>query len=221
MLHIVLHRLAVGTAVFHSDHRSLCCRQCCLDGNTFSADHAEIILCIHHHFIENDSADLASHIMNRTLLEHFISHTDFRRIAGVRIDNEHSGGSIDSAVDHILYFTVQNLAFRFGTLIIPDIAFSKTGIPKSIKNIIYARIGKHQSRLVCLHGRDHIFILFRDIYHLNMFKVNRRILGIILQPRQDYLVTKKRFLHKPFPPFLLILLLYLKPHDKTTAFIIS
>ena len=26
--------------------------------------------------------------------------------AGVRIDNEHSGGSIDSAVDHILYFAV-------------------------------------------------------------------------------------------------------------------
>ena len=87
--------------------------------------------------------------------------------------------------------------------------------------VVVSGIGKHQSRLVCFHGRDHIFILFRDIYHLNMFKVNRRILGIILQPRQDYLVTKKWFLHKPFPPFLLILLLYLKPHDKTTAFIIS
>ena len=38
---------------------------------------------------------------------------DFCRVSRIWIDNQHSGRSIDSTVNHILYLTVQNRSVRF------------------------------------------------------------------------------------------------------------
>ena len=182
MLHVILHGLAVRATVFYGHNRSLCGNQCCLNCDTFTANDTEIVLGIHHHFIQNHRTDFASHIMNGSFLEHFISHADFRRVSRIWIDNKHTRRGIDAPVNHILNFAVENLSFWFGTLVVPDITFSKTSIPKTIKNILHSRIGKYQGCLVRFHRRNHIFILFCNIYHFNMFKINCSILCIILQP---------------------------------------
>ena len=113
MIYIVFHRVSVRTIVLNCHDRSLCCDQRCLNGNAFSTDNTNIILRIHHHFIQNDGTDLTADIMDRTFAEHVVPHTDLSRIACIRIDDQHSCRCIDSTIDHVLHFFVVNLTARF------------------------------------------------------------------------------------------------------------
>ena len=138
MGHIVFQSSPVSLTVFYSGDRSLRSDQRRFDGNAFAADNYQIVLGIHCHLIQDNGPDFTAHILDGASLQQLITQADLCTITGIGINDQHTGGGIDTPVDHILYLFVQDLTAGVGAFVIPDLTLAQTCVPKAIKDIVNA-----------------------------------------------------------------------------------
>lgn len=147
------------------------------------------------HLVEDDRADLAADVVDRAAREARVVHTDLVGGAGVRIEDEHGGGGVDAAVDHVLELAVLDRAGRLGAGVVPYVAVAQTGAPHTVEDVRMTRLGEHENRVVGFHGRDQVFVLAGNIENFHLFKVDLRVFRVVLQPCEDLRVAEHSVCH--------------------------
>ena len=69
--------------------------------DTFTADDADGVLIVQMQLIDDDGADLARHVADRTLREVVVLHANPVGTPGIRIEDQHDGRAGDLRVDHL------------------------------------------------------------------------------------------------------------------------
>ncbi len=184
-VHVFFQRAAVAGAVLHRDDLALGGDDGGLDRNARAADHADRVPQGDMHFVKNNGADFAAHIADGAAREAAVLHAHFIGRAGVAVENQHGGGRVDAAVNHVAQLVGKDCAARLGAFIIPHDAVAQTGVPHSVKNILMPSLGKDQHGLVGFHRRDEVPVFTGNIQNFDFLQVDIGVLRIVLQPCED------------------------------------
>ena len=120
--------------------------------------------------------------MNRTGGKYLIVHTELVGIARLRINDQHAGRCIDTAVDHIVDFVFFDRTGWIGALVVNDGALAQAGVKHPIENIRVTGLRKHQHMAMRFHGRDQVFVFPGDVQDLNFLQIHIVVIVEIIQP---------------------------------------
>ena len=120
--------------------------------------------------------------MNGTGSKGLIIQTEFIGVPCLWIYDQHTGGSVDAAVQHIIDFIFLDQSGRIGAFVIDDRTLAKACVEHPIEDIRMSGLCEDEHMSVGLYGRDQVFVFPCDIQDLYFFQIHVVIIIEIIEP---------------------------------------